>query len=591
MADRRENVGGGVGAGLSYSFCERRFTTRSGRGLHERRAHEREFMARIERDALRWSDEESAMLAAAEVEIGPAIRGMALNEALALRLGTRSAEAIKGQRRKASYRCLLESVLEERTREPGAGVGLAADQMAQNDDGHVARVRRLVEWVEVQGDVLRQLGGRRWGPEAARLACAIDDETQGVAHCRSPVLEWLKGVFPSVGEVDTRAPCSTWAPRPRPRGGARRQRVVEYAVLQELWSTDRKAAAKRVLGLKHGQGSVLPAELFGKWTETFEAPSTRWLGDQPVCPDVLYSDDPFEPISVAEVESTEPDRKSAAGRDGVSPSDWRAVLFNVLLIKGEVPEELACGRTTFIPKIPEARNPGDYRPITVASVVIRQLHRILARRLEGTLANFPDQAGFRRGVDRIGRHVDMLNRTLSNAWSRRREVHLAVFDFAKAFDSVSHEVLLRTLDARRTDPVLARYLRNLLAASTTRLYAKGQYSREIRCNRGVRQGDPLSGALFNCAMDHALGSLPERVGYWMDGVRRNALAYADDIVLMASSRPGLQTMIDRFCAETTRCGLNLNVDKCFTVSVVPRLKLKSVIIASRPFSADLAIER
>jgi hypothetical protein len=47
-------------------------------------------------------------------------------------------------------------------------------------------------------------------------------------------------------------------------------------------------------------------------------------------------------------------------------------------------------------------------------------------------------------------------------------------------------------------------------------------------------------------MDWVLERLPENIGYWLDGNRINSLAYADDIILTASSRPGLQCLLNSF---------------------------------------------
>ena len=52
---------------------------------------------------------------------------------------------------------------------------------------------------------------------------------------------------------------------------------------------------------------------------------------------------------------------------------------------------------------------------------------------------------------------------------------------------------------------------------------------------GERQGNPLSPFDFNMVMDRLLKSLPEEVGADIDGVKVGAIAFADDLVLTAST--------------------------------------------------------
>ncbi|MGR0295535.1 hypothetical protein ACUWCL_29335, partial [Klebsiella pneumoniae] len=74
-----------------------------------------------------------------------------------------------------------------------------------------------------------------------------------------------------------------------------------------------------------------------------------------------------------------------SGLDRVTPKVWRglpwrvrAVILNLLLLEGRVPEGILRARVTMIPKSADADGPGDYRPISVASVIVRHLHRIVS---------------------------------------------------------------------------------------------------------------------------------------------------------------------------------------------------------------------
>lgn len=105
----------------------------------------------------------------------------------------------------------------------------------------------------------------------------------------------------------------------------------------------------------------------------------------------------------------------------------------------------------------------------------------------------------------------------------------------------------------------------------------------IKIGRGVRQGDPLSPLLFNLVVDRALGILSEDVGYRMGGKVINALGYADDIVLLASTKSGLQENLTRLHAAFLRNGLLINAKKTGVLSMVASGRDKKVKIDTTPY--------
>jgi retron-type reverse transcriptase len=98
--------------------------------------------------------------------------------------------------------------------------------------------------------------------------------------------------------------------------------------------------------------------------------------------------------------------------------------------------------------------------------------------------------------------------------------HFAILDIKKAFDSVSHHALLETRIERNINAQFIKYISSIFRDSSTRFFAKGWKSREIFPKRGVKQGDPLSGLLFNYAMDYYGGSNFDslKVRSWANGL-------------------------------------------------------------------------
>ena len=79
------------------------------------------------------------------------------------------------------------------------------------------------------------------------------------------------------------------------------------------------------------------------------------------------------------------------------------------------------------------------------------------------------------------------------------------------------------------------YMGTVYRSSKTVLEISRERSQPITGLRGVRQGDPLSYLLFFMVMDHVLKRLDSEVGYTIQEIKINGLAYADDIVLYAST--------------------------------------------------------
>ena len=186
--------------------------------------------------------------------------------------------------------------------------------------------------------------------------------------------------------------------------------------------------------------------------------------------------------------------------------------FNLWLLCGSQPSPLCAGRTVFLPKGSESGDPLKYRPITIASHILRVFHKVMARRCDATIPLLYTQKGFRTG-DGIAQHVLSVQAIIDSAKRDLTPLHLVFLDVSKAFDSVSHDTIL--LAMRRLgcpDPFLS-YIRELYLRSSTVLEHNGKRSDPIHVNRGVKQGDPLSPFLFNAVIDWAISSLDNHLGF------------------------------------------------------------------------------
>lgn len=100
----------------------------------------------------------------------------------------------------------------------------------------------------------------------------------------------------------------------------------------------------------------------------------------------------------------------------------------------------------------------------------------------------------------------------------------------------------------------------------------------------MRQGDPLSSIIFNLVIDEILANIPDIYGYSLLGGNVNALAFADDLVLLASTKEGLQDTMDGVVRDMALYSLSPIPAKCLALSLVPSGRDKKMkTITSRTF--------
>uniref|UniRef100_A0A4W5LF61 Reverse transcriptase domain-containing protein n=1 Tax=Hucho hucho TaxID=62062 RepID=A0A4W5LF61_9TELE len=265
---------------------------------------------------------------------------------------------------------------------------------------------------------------------------------------------------------------------------------------------------------------------------------------------------------------------TAAGPDGVTRErllSWDpngaklACLFSMWLVTGALPSTFKECRTTLIPKTPnpvERLQIGGWRPITISSVVARLFSRIITARLARACPISPRQRGF-ISAPGCSENLMLLQGLIRQSRKQRTPLAVVFVDFAKAFDSVSHEHLQSVLEQRGLDRHIMALIGSTYEKSTTRITIDGVRSSVIDMSVGVKQGDPMSPLLFNLALDPLVQTL-ERYGSGVgsEGCQTTTLAFADDLVLLSSSVKGMGlniAILEQFCQLT---GLRVQPRKC-----------------------------
>ena len=348
----------------------------------------------------------------------------------------------------------------------------------------------------------------------------------------------------------------------------------EASRLQRLYRANRDKAVRQVL-----KQDSPPCPVSGRELADHFAP--------PPCPPVVWDDRPDEVPDLTPTDLppglTAPFRaeevwarlrrasNTAPGPDGLRYAAWRALdpgallltrAFDLCRVARRVPPAWLQSETVLLHKGGDPTRPSCWRPIALGATVAKLYAGVWADRLsawaEAADLLSPSQKGF-RPFDGVLEHNFVLQSAINGAREGGTEAHVAFIDLTNAFGSVPHSLIWQVLERTGLPEEVVAVVQGLYEGSSTRYRAGDGLTEPVRCQRGVRQGCPLSGLLFSLSMEPLLRTLT--------AAQIRCLAYADDLALIFSQRTDVQdglTLLERVCRWS---GLTPNPAKSALLSV------------------------
>ena len=128
----------------------------------------------------------------------------------------------------------------------------------------------------------------------------------------------------------------------------------------------------------------------------------------------------------------------------------------------------------------------------------------------------------------------------------QKNIYFCFIDYAKSFDCVDHNKLLKILEEMGMPDHLTCLLRNLYAGQEATVRTGHGTADWFKIGKGVRQGCILSPKLFNLYSEYIMrnaGLEDAQTGIKIAGRNIINLRYADDTTLMAESKEELKSLL------------------------------------------------
>ena len=261
---------------------------------------------------------------------------------------------------------------------------------------------------------------------------------------------------------------------------------------------------------------------------------------------------------------------AAAGPDGLGPQILQelkdiiasplATIMRRSLEEGTVPKDWKTANVTPIYKKGNKSSPGNYRPVSLTSVCGRILESIIkdevVDHLERNKLIKKSQHGFMRGKSCTSNLLAFLDKVTA-AVDNGEAVDVVYLDFAKAFDKVPVERLLKKVEAHGISGQILRWIGAWLRNREQRVVLNGEASDWAAVLSGVPQGSvlgPLLFLIFINDLDEAAAA-------------RFIFKFADDTKVAQPAQTEedcavLQESLDGLVQWAERWGMAFNVQKC-----------------------------
>ena len=200
----------------------------------------------------------------------------------------------------------------------------------------------------------------------------------------------------------------------------------------------------------------------------------------------------------------------------------------------------------------DALQGGKYRGLRLLEHGMKVWERVLNERLKQVTNVGKNQFGFRVGKSTAGA-IFIVRQLQEKYLEKKKKLYHSVVHLEKAFDNILRTTIRWALRRQNVPERLINSVMALYIETRSSVRVAGETSVNFGIEVGVHQGSVLSPLLFIVVMEEATKEW--RVGNPWE------LLYADDLVLTAESREGVEALFGEWRGAFEWRGLKVNLEK------------------------------
>ena len=346
--------------------------------------------------------------------------------------------------------------------------------------------------------------------------------------------------------------------------------------------TGRKAAAQGQLKGETQKERV--ANWYNHFKDLLGRPPDISDEDEEIAPILQDLDIKVGPFSQEEYEKAKKSlvEGKSSGEDNIPPEvlkrcnldDIVLNFCNDALLKGKKPSQWSILNIVPIPKSGDLSIGGNYRGISLSSIVAKTYNRMILNRIRPELDKHlrTNQNGFRVGRTTVG-HILALRRLIEGVKANNLPAVITFIDFRKAFDTIHRGKMLKILQAYGIPSQITDAIESMYNNTMAKVISPDGETELFEILAGVLQGDTLAPYLFVIVLDYALRMAiegkEEDLGFQLTRRQSRRVGpevvtdfdFADDIALLSEEMYQAQELLQRVETSVAKVGLKMNASK------------------------------
>ncbi|RNA40614.1 RNA-directed DNA polymerase from mobile element jockey-like [Brachionus plicatilis] len=230
------------------------------------------------------------------------------------------------------------------------------------------------------------------------------------------------------------------------------------------------------------------------------------------------------------------------------------------------------------------------RPVAISHALANIFEAVLLKELEEDYKDSEKQFGFKKKSS-CSHAVFTLKQAIKISRLANKRLYVCAIDASKAFDKVNRTNLWAKLIQKNIHPAIILATYHYYNQSMMIVNNEDEYSSLFKTTLGVRQGGIMSPKLFSIYLDHLIKQIESLdLGIKLNQSKKiDIVVYADDILLLSSTKKGLQIQLEIIQQYGEANEIKYNPDKTTLMVFNSSIKRNKNELNSDSWQGDLVL--